>query len=338
MNSKDYWKQRAPLLFLHFLCMAALALFLWANGNSLLSIALIIAAWLVILAAYLWMAFRARRAELDKLLALAGQLQERYLLPEVMEKPQRAEDAVYYRLLKLAGKSMLEQIGAVKRERAAYKEQVEQWVHEMKTPITAMRLLCENHRSGFTRQMLVLLEKINRDTEQALYCARSEHTEKDYCVRETRLFDAVHQAIAQNKYLLLQNGVHIALQETEQTAYTDEKWVCFILSQLIANAVKYRAENPELRFYTERQGQEIVLCVQDNGIGIDAGDLPRIFDKGFTGKNGRDAASDATGMGLYLCRRLCDKLGIGLSARSAGQGATLQLRFHISSFFYPLQG
>ena len=295
MNGKAYWKQQLPLLFLNFLCMIALTLFLWVSGNSFGSIALILAVWLFVLAGYLWKSYRDRKSQLDDLLALTEQLEERYLIAEVMDRPERADDQVYYQILKMAGKSMLEQIGAVKRERTEYKDHIEQWVHEIKTPITAMKLLCENHRSDFTKELLVELEKTNRFTEQALYYARSEHTEKDYSVREIRLFDVVHQAIAENKYMLLQNGVNIELQETDDAVYSDEKWLCFILNQLIVNSVKYRGPQPEIKFYTVRQGNDIVLCVRDNGIGIDASDLPRIFDKGFTGKNGRSAAQDATG-------------------------------------------
>lgn len=338
MNGKIYWKHQIPLLFLNFLCMIALTVFLWVNGNSLDCIFLVLTIWLFILAAWLWKAYRDRKAILDKLLRIAEQLNERYLIAEVMDKPERADDQVYYQILKMAGKSMLEQIGAVKRERVEYKDNIEQWVHEIKTPITAMRLLCENHRSSFTKELLVELEKINRFTEQALYYARSEHTEKDYSVREIRLFDIVHQAIAENKYMLLQNGVNIELKETDDTVYSDEKWVCFILNQLIANSVKYRTEQPVISFFTVQQGNDIILYVQDNGIGIDASDLPRIFDKGFTGKNGRSIAQNATGIGLYLCKRLCDKLDIGLYADSTGQGTTIQLSFHVNDFIHPVQG
>lgn len=338
MNTKVYWKQQFPLLFLHFLCMIALAIFLRVNGNGFDSILLILAGWILILAGYLWKSCRDRKSQLDELLTLAGQLEERYLIAEVMEKPERADDQVYYQILKMADKSMLEQIGAVRRERLEYKEQIEQWVHEIKTPITAMKLICENHRSDLTKELLTELEKTNRLTEQVLYYARSEHTEKDYSVREIRLFDAVHQAIAKNKYLLLQNGVNIDLQETDDTVYSDEKWVCFILNQLIANSVKYRAEQPAIKFYTVCQGNRITLCVQDNGIGIDASDLPRIFEKGFTGRNGRNTAQNSTGIGLYLSRRLCDKLGIGLSADSAGNGTTIRLSFHINDFIHQVQG
>ena len=338
MNGKIYWKRQIPLLFLNFLCMIALTVFLWVNGNSLDCIFLVLTIWLFILAAWLWKAYRDRKAILDKLLRIAEQLNERYLIAEVMDKPERADDQVYYQILKMAGKSMLEQIGAVKRERVEYKDNIEQWVHEIKTPITAMRLLCENHRSSFTKELLMELEKINRFTEQALYYARSEHTEKDYSVREIRLFDIVHQAIAENKYMLLQNGVNIELKETDDTVYSDEKWVCFILNQIIVNSVKYRTEQPIINVYIMRQGSNVVLCVQDNGIGIDAGDLPRIFEKGFTGKNGRSAAQDATGIGLYLCKRLCDKLDIGLCADSMGQGTTLRLSFHVNDFIHQVQG
>ncbi len=337
MNGTLYWKQKMPILFLNVLCMIGLAIFLHVTGNSPDSIACILFVWTVILTAYLVMSYRSRKAQMENLLHLAQQLEERYLLSEVMEKPEGADDQVYYRLLKLAGKSMLEQVNEVARERTEYREYVEQWIHEIKTPITAMKLLCENNHSQVTKELLTQLEKVNRYTEQALYYARSEHTEKDYSVREIRLFDVVHQSIAENKYLLLQNGVGIDLQETDDTVYSDEKWLCFILNQLIVNAVKYRTEQPSLEFYTERQGSQIVLCVRDNGIGIEAGDLPRIFEKGFTGQNGRTALQNATGIGLYLCKRLCDKLGIEIWADSKGSGTMIRLVFHINDFIQRVQ-
>ena len=112
------------------------------------------------------------------------------------------------------------------------------------------------------------LEKTNRFTEQALYYARSEYTEKDYSVQEIRLFDVVHQAIADNKYLLLQNQVALETEESELTVYSDDKWLRFILDQLIVNAVKYSREHPVLHFYTKVQGDQIFLFVEDHGIGI----------------------------------------------------------------------
>lgn len=269
---------------------------------------------------------------------MARQLKERYLLPEVMPAPDQAEEQVYYQLLKMAGKSMLERISEVERERGEYRAYIEQWVHEVKTPITALKLLCENNRSPFSRDVLVELENINRCAEQALYYARSEHTEKDYSIREMNLADVVHGAIADSKYLLRQCDMAITVDNLELVVYADDKWVRFILNQIISNAVKYHSpQQPTLHIFAERLGDQVLLSIADNGIGIPESDLPRIFEKGFTGQNGRTIRS-STGIGLYLCKRLGDKLGIGLSASSAGSGGTtITLSFHINDFIAEVQ-
>lgn len=103
-------------------------------------------------------------------------------------------------------------------------------------------------------------------------------------------------------------------------------------------SLSYRTAQPALKFYTERQGHRILLKVQDNGIGIDECDLPRIFEKGFTGSNGRKAGQNATGIGLYLCKRLCDKLDIGISASSTEHGTTMCLSFLVNDFIQETQG
>ena len=337
MNRRRYWKNRIPFLLTNLVCMAALTVFLLVCGNSISAVLLILVVWAVVLLTGLFLTYWKRKRQMQKLLDIAGQLSERYLISEVMELPEQAEDQVYYQLLKMAGKSMLEQIGEVRRERLEYKEYIEQWIHEIKTPITAMKLLCENHRTVWTKELLQELEKTNRFTEQALYYARSEHTEKDYSVREMSLSQVVHQAIADNKYLLLQSGVRLEVEEMEDTVYSDEKWVRFILNQLIANAVKYRSGQPVLRISARRQQDQVVLVVEDNGIGISPADLPRVFEKGFTGQNGR-MVQQSTGIGLYLCKRLCNKLDIGITAESSGQGTAIFLAFHINCFIHEVQG
>lgn len=337
MNRRQYWKNRIPFLLTNLICMVALTVFLLVCDISISAVLLILVVWALLLLAGLFLTYWKRDRQMRQLLDMAGQLSERYLISEVMELPEQAEDQVYYRLLKMAGKSMLEQISEVKRERLEYKEYIEQWIHEIKTPITAMKLLCENHRTDWTKELLLELEKTNRFTEQALYFARSEYTEKDYSVREIALAQIVHQAIADNKYLLLQSGMRLEVEEIQDTVYSDEKWVRFILNQLIANAVKYRAGQPVLRFSTCRQQDQVVLMVEDNGIGISPADLPRIFEKGFTGQNGR-IVHQSTGIGLYLCKRLCEKLGIGICANSEGKGTTILLSFHINDFVTGVQG
>ena len=338
MSGKLYLKNHLPVILLNLLGILALSLFLLATGNTIQMVLFILADWLLVLALYLTAGYIYQKKRLEKLLEMARQLKERYLLPEVMPAPDQAEEQVYYQLLKMAGKSMLERISEVERERGEYRAYIEQWVHEVKTPITALKLLCENNRSPFSRDVLVELENINRCAEQALYYARSEHTEKDYSIREMNLADVVHGAIADNKYLLRQCDMVITVDNLELVVYADDKWVRFILNQIISNAVKYHSpQQPTLHIFAERLGDQVLLSIADNGIGIPESDLPRIFEKGFTGQNGRTIRS-STGIGLYLCKRLGDKLGIGLSASSAGSGGTtITLSFHINDFIAEVQ-
>lgn len=356
MNTKLYWKNRIPYFILHVLCMLMLSFFLTVTGNSLDTILLILFFWILLLVVCTAGSYRRRRRELNRLLQMAEQLEQRYLIAEIMDLPWRAEDQVFHRLLKLAGKSMLEEIGAITRERTDYREYIEQWIHEIKTPITAMRLLCENNRTPFTRELLTQLEKTNGYTEQALYYARSEHTEKDFSIREIVLTDVIHQAVTDNKYLLLQEHVAVDVGESRQTVFSDEKWLRFILNQFIINAVKYRradSASPAIQFRTARRDNTVLLSVSDNGIGIPKSDLTRIFDKGFTGRNGR-RMQGSTGLGLYLCKRLCDKLEIGLEVHSPADsssgilsvsespgstlGSTIILSFYVNHLIDQVQG
>lgn len=338
MSGRQYLKNQLPVILVNLLGMLALALFLIASGNTLQTILFILVVWLIVLASCLLLFYLSRKKYLDKLLDMTEQLEERYLLPEIMQKPEKAEEQVFYQIMKMAEKSMLERIGQVQRERKEYKEYIEQWIHEVKTPITAMKLICENNRCSFTRDLMAELENINRFTEQALYYARSEHTEKDYSIREIALNNVIHGAIADNKYLLRQNNVAVAVEDAEYSIYSDDKWLRFILDQLISNAVKYRAcQQPALHFFAVKEKDRIILSVEDNGIGIPASDLSRIFEKGFTGQNGRTIHS-STGIGLYLCKRLCDKLGIGIFASSEGKGTTISLSFRINDFVTGVQG
>ena len=337
MNGRQYLKNQLPVILINLLCMLALALFLIVSDNNIQTVLFILSAWVLILAVCLLFFYFSRKKYLTGLLAMTERLEERYLLPEIMQEPDGANEQVFYQIMKMAEKSMLERIGEIQRERKEYKEYIEQWIHEVKTPITAMKLICENNRSSLTRELMAELENINRFTEQALYYARSEHTEKDYSVREISLSDVVHGAIADNKYLLRQNNVAVAVDDVAYNIYSDDKWVRFILDQIISNAVKYHTAAPVLNFSAIKESEKIILSIADNGIGIPQSDLPRIFEKGFTGQNGRTVHS-STGIGLYLCKRLCDKLGIGISAASEGKGTIISLSFHINDFITEVQG
>lgn len=336
MNVKRYLKNHLLVIALNIFGMIFLSIFLWVGGNKVESILIIVIVWLFTILGYIGMTCYKRKKYLDELLRITEQLKERYLIIELMDIPEKAEDQVFYKILKMAEKSMLENIDLIHKERNEYKEYIEQWIHEIKTPITAMKLLCENNSYEFTRQLLVELERINIFTEQALYYTRSEHTERDYFIHEVLLDKIVHEAIADNKYLLRQNNVEIKIDDINYIVYTDHKWIRFILNQLISNAVKYCKEQLTLHFYVEESHDKVCLVIKDNGIGISESDLPRIFEKGFTGQNGR-IIQNSTGIGLYLCRKLSDKLGIEIDVTSSSRGTYVKLSFQINDFIVQVQ-
>lgn len=187
-----------------------------------------------------------RKHQLDALLSLSESLRETYLIGEIMQAPTRADDQVYYQILKRAGRSMLEQISAIQRERGEYREYIEQWIHEVKPPSPPASSSAKTTPAPLPRRCCPPWRPLTATPSKPSTTPASEHTEKDYFIRELRLFDAVHQSIGQNKYLLLQNGVTLQVHETEDTVFSDEKWLCFILNQLISNAVKYRRDPPVL--------------------------------------------------------------------------------------------
>lgn len=328
MNRKLYLRQQLPLLLLNLLCMAGLGLFLSATGSGKGSILLILVAWAAILSGYLLKTSHDREAQLNAMLTRAEELDEQYLIAGLLDMPERADDQVYLQVLQMAQQAMLAKIAEAQRESEQYQEYLEQWIHDIRSPLTTIRLLCENSRSGLAESILPELEKTQRFTGQALCYARIGQAEKDFQLRKLPVMEVVRQAVAQNQALLQHSGMAVTLPESDATVYSDESWLCFILSQLIANAVHYRGENPMLRFSVHWQEDALLLQLEDNGIGIGKEELPHIFDRGFTGRGGGQAA----GLGLYLCKQLCDKLAIGMDAASQGSGATFTLHFAIHDF------
>ena len=166
MSGKLYVKNHLPVILLNLLGALALSLFLLATGNAIQTVLFILIIWILVLILCLSLCYLSRKKRLSKLLDMAEQLKEKYLIPEVMPEPNRAEEQAFYQLLKMAEKSMLERISEVERERGEYHAYIEQWVHEVKTPITALKLLCENNRSPFSRDVLVELEEKQRQIDE----------------------------------------------------------------------------------------------------------------------------------------------------------------------------
>ena len=270
------------------------------------------------------------RARLEELEAILEGLDRKYLFSECAPPPRSAYERRLFNILRRSWKSMIETVSEAQAAQREYREYVERWVHEIKTPITAANLICRNAEPETRRKLTRELTQIEAHVERALYYARAESPEKDFMIRQTTLSDLAAQAIRQHRTLLTQCGVRAEVENLEQTVYTDEKWAVFILGQLLQNAARYRNKAPIISISARSLGKRIQLTVRDNGIGIPAHELPRVFDQGFTGSNGRaqETAGGSTGMGLYLCKKLADCLEIDLQiASEESRGTTVTLIF-----------
>ena len=201
MTVREFILDRLDRILFHIALLFAVSSFLLLTGTQSGIVTLLLIVCLLIYLLALLCDFGRTKKRLNELQAIMNGLDQRYLFTECAPKPHDLYERKLFDLLRLSGKSMIESVSDARAAGKEYREYVEQWVHEIKTPITAMKLLCENDHSQAARELLVELERLNCFTEQALYYARSEHTEKDYSVREIRLFDVIHQSIAENKYL-----------------------------------------------------------------------------------------------------------------------------------------
>jgi len=127
----------------------------------------------------------------------------------------------------------------------------------------------------------------------------------------------INNAVLKNKNSLLSNKIGIEIHDIDETVYTDSKWTVFMMSQILQNSIQYtKAEQSKIEIYAKPKNEKIVLYIKDNGIGIQKGEITRVFEKGFTGSNGRMIGKKSTGIGLYLCKKLCDKLGLKIELDS----------------------
>lgn len=279
-----------------------------------------------------YMEYRRQNTFLRNMVKRAEELDKVYLLPEVAEEPEAVDQQMVYEILQMMERSMTEHVNEYKFANEEYKEYIELWIHEVKVPIAAGKMIAENHRDAVTESMEEELDKIEGYTEQALYYARSYSLEKDYIIQRLSLKELVNQVIIKNKKAMIAGRIRVELWDLEETVYSDSKWIVFILNQIIGNSIKYRSKKqPQIRIWGEQKKEQIVLHIWDNGIGIPDSDLPRIFEKGFTGQNGRNYRR-STGIGLYLCRKLCKRLGIGIRAASkSGDWTEITILFPKSS-------
>lgn len=243
------------------------------------------------------------------------QLDKKHLLSEIVEEPDFLEGRIIHEALYESGKSMSENIDIYRKNTEELQEYIELWVHEIKLPVASLLLMSHNDENGAKYEKQ--LQKIDSYIENVLYYARSENSAKDYIIKPVMLGKVFRDVAVKNRNELQSMDVSISADGLDRSVTSDEKWLEFIINQLLSNSMKYFSESrkPELNIYTEETADSIVFHFKDNGIGISASDLPYIFDKSYTGENGR-THSRSTGMGLYIVKNLCSRLGHKISADS----------------------
>lgn len=327
MTFREFLSDRLTRLLVQFICAAVGVFFLYATGTQAGVLVILCLALLLVFGTVQLSDFFRLRARFLELQSILDGLDRKYLFTECVPPPKGFYEQQLFELTRQAGRAMTGAVSDAQASQREYREYVERWVHEIKAPITAARLICRELDGKSRRKLTAELAQIEAHVERALFYARAESPEQDCLFRQANLARIAAQAIENHRSLLIQSGVRVETKELDCAVYTDEKWAIFILGQLLQNAARYRGAEPVITLSAKPLGKQMQLVVQDNGIGIPAHELPRVFDRGFTGSNGR-ACGGSTGMGLYLCKKLAGFLELGLAITSKeGRGTTVTLTF-----------
>lgn len=333
MKFAEYIKERWKTALLLFVAVMTIEIFLLLyDADIFIRLYLV----LVIAAAFLlgnFCEYYSKREFYRDINGKLEQLDEKYLIVEMIKPAEFVEGRILEEILQETNKSMVENVNRYKHIQQEYKDYIELWIHEIKLPIATCKMVIKNNQSEVTHSIEEEIDEIENFTEQALFYARSSHANKDYCVTRCRVRELVNEAIKKNQQTLINDRIRIVTEDIDQTVYTDSKWLVFILNQIIQNSIKYRKQQQaEICFSAEEKSNRVVLTVADNGIGIRTGEVSRVFDKGFTGSNGRSGRK-STGIGLYLCKKLCSKLGLGIElASTENEGTEVKIIFPKNSF------
>lgn len=334
MNFKLFLREKAITILLLLFGIITIEIFLMAYNVGMfikIYIPLIIIGLYVI---SIVIEYFKKKKFYDNLLKILDELEEKYLITEIINTPNFLEGKILKNTLEQIDKSMLENVNKYKYMTEDYKEYIELWIHEIKIPIAASKMVIENNKNEVTKSIDEELDKVENYIEQALFYARSNTVEKDYYIRKVFLKEIVNESIKKNKSSLIQEKISINIHDLDLEVNTDNKWIVFILNQIIQNSIKYRKkEESVIEIYASQGKENVILYIKDNGIGIKQGEITRVFEKGFTGTNGRLSNKKSTGIGLYLCKKLCNKLGIGLELNSVqNEGTEVMLIFPQSSY------
>lgn len=332
MNIIDFFKERIAFIVINIVILIFTSVLLVALKVDSYAIVFIFIINLVGILIFHFYEFFKKKKYYGEIKKDLYSLDKKYLVSEIVAESDFIEGKIIHNIISEANKSMNDEIAKYKLNIDEYREYIEMWVHEIKTPIATCKLLIENNNSEVTRSIGEELERVQDYIEQSLYYTRSNTLEKDYIIKEINLSDSINNIIRKNANTLIAKQIKINIYDVDKKVYCDSKWMEFILNQIISNSIKYmNKKNSELKIYCDKVNEDVILNICDNGIGMDEKDIVKAFDKGYTGQNGR-IFGKSTGIGLYLCKKLCGKLGLGIKLGSKeGIGTKVSIIFPINN-------
>ncbi len=335
MKFIDYIKDKIATicLFLGAILIVVLMLLAFHSSNDLI-IAIIVTLTSFFLAA-ISLDYYSRKRFYNTFTSNLEGLDQKYLIIETVKKPDFFEGKILFDSLYDIDKSMIEKINSIQANMLDFKEYIELWIHEVKVPLSSLLLMAHNHQDQLDKKAVDQLKKIENYVEQVLYYVRSENAEKDYLITKNNLSKIVMNVALKNKNDLLEKKIDLIVSDIDQEVLTDSKWLEFMLNQIMNNSIKYSKnnENSYIKITSYKENNHVILEIEDNGIGIPTSDLNRVFEKSFTGINGR-AQSKSTGMGLYLVSKLCARLNHRIEIDSKqGEWTKIRITFNHNAHY-----
>lgn len=335
MKLSKYLKTNFSIILLFIIIIAIINLMLISFKSDKQAIIGINAITIIGFILYIVYDFSRRKKFYDKFLNDLDLLDKKYLITEMINKPNFYDGEILYDALYEIDKSMAEKIKEYSLNIQDFKEYIEMWIHEVKLPLASINLMIHNHKELSDKKIIEQLKRIDDDVEQVLYYVRSENAEKDYLIKETELNKVIGNVAMKNKDILLENKIDFIVDVGDKKVLTDSKWLEFIVNQIVSNSIKYIRSDVEhfIKITAEENNKNTILKIYDNGIGIEKSDISKVFNKTFTGNNGRKIET-STGMGLYITKQLCKKLGHKITIESKENEFTeISLIFNKNDFY-----
>lgn len=332
MSIGEFIKDKMIIIVCNMILFIILASIMVVINTDIIVIVFMFCLWFFPMGSYMALEFIKYKNYYNQIEAMLEKLNKKYLVPEMIKEANFVEGEKLNNILKEISRDMHENVKYYKDMQEEYREYIEAWVHEIKTPIASAKLVIENNKNEVTDKIDLQLDRIERFVEQVLYYSRSNNVGKDYIIKQIDLNNIVRNVIKRNYRDFIHKKIKLDIQDTSEVVYSDGKWTEFILNQIIVNSIKYsRDKEPMINIYSIKETNSVMLIIEDNGVGINHKDINRVFEKGFTGDNGRKF-SKSTGMGLYLCEKLCTKLGLKIAIDSDPEkGTKVTLIFPLSS-------